>query len=170
MAKKANLIPSLVDNQAQAEGALAEMAALERKMIQADLDMRDICDAAKQKNVDAKKPLEARYKELETAIKKWATMNKSVLFAERKSLDLAFGVFGFKAVTAIRQMDGVSEAETLAKIKALGFADAIRLIEEVNREAMEGWTEERLALVGCIRRSSDRWHCKPKQEKAEAGA
>ena len=46
MARNGKLLPSLVDNQAQAEGALAEMAALERKMIQADLDMREVCDAA----------------------------------------------------------------------------------------------------------------------------
>ncbi len=169
MAKKAKLNPSAVDNQAQAEGALAEMAALERKMIQADLDMRETCDAAKEKAREIKAPLEARYKELEAAIKKWATMNKSALFAERKSLDLAFGVFGFIASTGIRQMDGVTEPETLAKIKALGFTDALRIVEEVNKEAMESWPEERLALVGCLRRTVDKWHCKTKQEKAEAG-
>ena len=167
MPKKPKLNGSIVDNQAQAEGALAEMAALERKIIQADLDMRETCDAAKQKAVDIKTPLEARYKELETAIKKWATMNKSVLFVDRKSLDLAFGTFGFKESTSIRQMNGVSEAETLTKLKALGMAEAIRIIEEVNKEAMEAWPEERLALVGCIRRTVDNWHCKTKQEKAE---
>lgn len=170
MAKKNGLIPSLVDSQTQAEGALAEMAALERKMSQADLDMRETCDAAKKKAGDIKAPLKARYEELEAAIKKWATMNKSVLFVERKSLDLAFGKFGFEASSQIRQMDGVSIEETLEKIKALGFKEAIRIKEEVNTEAMEGWTDERLALVGRIRRVADKWFCKTKQEKAEVGA
>ena len=164
---KKPVLHATVDNQAQAEGALAEMASLERKMIQADLDMQEVIDAAKQKAVDTKTPLEARYKELEKAIKKWATMNKSALFAERKSIELAFGVFGFKANTVIRQMDGVSEEETLARVKRLGFTEAIRVIEQLDKEAMEKWTEERLALVGCICRTSDKWHCKAKQEKAE---
>jgi len=167
MAKKPRLHATAVDNQTQAEGALAEMAALERKMIQADLDMREICDAAKEHARAIKAPLEARYDELEAAIKKWATMNKTELFRERKSLDLAFGVFGFTAGTSIRQMNGVPEEETLAKIKTLGFTDAIRLVEEVNKEAMERWTDERLALVGCRRLTVDRWHCKTKQENAE---
>lgn len=167
MAKTAKLHTSPVDTQAQAEGALAEMAALERKMIQADLDMREVCDAAKKEAGEIKAPLEARYKELEAALKKWATMNKSALFAERKHLDLAFGVIGFAAATAIRQMDGVPEEETLARIKQYGFADALRIVEQVNKEAMEKWTDERLALVGCLRRTVDRWHCKTKQEKAE---
>ena len=91
-------------------------------------------------------------------------MNKATLFAERKSLDLAFGVIGFKAGTSVRQMDGVPEEETLAKLKQYGFAEGIRVIEQVNREAMETWPEERLALVGCLRRTSDKWHCKTKQE------
>ena len=170
MSKKGKLIPSLVDNQAQAEGALAEMAALERKMIQADIEMQEICDGAKKKAGEIKAPLKARYEELEAAIKKWATMNKTELFKERKSLDLAFGVFGFIAGTSVRQMNGVPEEETLAKLKTLGFTEAVRIIEEVNKEAMEKWTDERLALVGCIRRTVDKWHCKTKQEKAEGKA
>jgi phage host-nuclease inhibitor protein Gam len=168
MAKKVVLHGPVVDDQTQAEGALAEMAALERKMTQADLDAQEICDAAKAKAADIKRPLSARFKELEAAIKKWATMNKSVLFVERKSLDLAFGVFGFNASTKIQQMNGVSEEETLAKLKQYGFADGIRIIEQVNKEAMETWPEERLSLVGCLRRVSDNWHCKAKQEKINA--
>jgi phage host-nuclease inhibitor protein Gam len=164
MAKKAVLHGPVVDDQKQAEGALAEMAALERKMIQADLEAREICDEAKARANESKTPLEARYKELEAALKKWATMNKSALFAERKTLDLAFGVIGFRAVTIIKQINKVTEAETLAKLQQLGFRDAIRVIEEVNKEAMEGWPDERLTLVGCERRTTDKWQCQPKQE------
>jgi phage host-nuclease inhibitor protein Gam len=167
MAKKAKLHPQTVDDLTQAEGALAEMAALERKILQALLDMREVCDTAKKRAGEIVAPLQARFKELEAGIKKWATMNKSTLFATRKSIDSPFGVFGFQASTSIRQMNGVSEEETLAKIKKMGFTDAIRTVEEVNKEAMEQWTDERLALVGCVRRTSDNWHCKTKQEKAE---
>ncbi|MDR1398128.1 MAG: host-nuclease inhibitor Gam family protein [Desulfarculales bacterium] len=166
MPKTAKLHGPAVENQAQAEGVLAEMAALERKMIQADLEMREACDLAKAKACEIKKPLESRYKELEAVIKKWAAMNKSLLFTERKTLDLAFGTLGFIASTQIRQMQDVSEQETLARIKSFGFAEAIRVSECVNKEAMEAWPEERLALVGCLRRTLDKWFCKPKQEKA----
>ena len=168
MAKKAALHGPVVDDQKQAEGALAEMAALERKMAQAKLDMQEECDAAKAKAGETIAPLESRYKELDAALKKWATMNKSVLFAERKTLDLAFGVIGFLASTKIKQMNNVSEADTLAKLKQFGFTDGIRLIETPDKEAMEKWPEDRLALVGCVRRTTDNWHCKTKQEKTSA--
>lgn len=165
MAKKAKLISMTVDDQKQAEGALAEMAALERKIEQAKLVMQEEADAAKAKAQGIITPLEARWKELNGAIKKWATMNKSVLFVERKSLDLAFGSFGFVASTKVQQMNGVGEEETITKLKQYGFTEGIRIIEEVNKEAMEKWPEERLALVGCLRRSADNWFCKVKQEK-----
>lgn len=165
MAKKAKLHGPAVDDQKQAEGALAEMAALERKIMQATLAMREEVDAAKARAKEIIAPLEARAKELNAAVKRWATMNKSVLFAERKTLDLGFGVIGFIAGTKIIQMSGVSEEETLAKIKQYNFADALRIIEEVDREAMEKWPDERLALVGCVRRTSDNYQCKVNQEK-----
>jgi phage host-nuclease inhibitor protein Gam len=165
MAKKPVLHGPVVDDQKQAEGALAEMAALERKVAQAKLAMQEECDAAKTKANDIIKPLEARYKSLNEALKKWATMNKSVLFTERKTLDLTFGVIGFCASTRIQQMNNVSEADTLAKLKQFGFADGIRITEEPDKEAMEKWPEDRLALVGCVRRTLDNWLCKPAQEK-----
>jgi phage host-nuclease inhibitor protein Gam len=168
MAKKATLHGPVVDDQRQAEGALAEMAALERKKAQAKLAMQEECDAAKAKANDIITPLEARYKELDAALKKWAIMNKSVLFAERKTLDLAFGVIGFIASTKIKQMNGVSEADTLAKLKQFGFVEGIRVTETPDKEAMEKWPEDRLALVGCVRSTTDNWHCKPAQEKLSA--
>jgi phage host-nuclease inhibitor protein Gam len=167
MAKKPTLHGPIVDDKQQAEGALAEMAAVERKIALAKLEMQEEIDAAKTRAQDVITPLAARYKELETALKKWATMNKSVLFAERKSLDLTFGVIGFTAGTKIQQMNGVNEAETLEKLKRLGLTTAIRIIEEVNKDAMSAWPEERLALVGCVRRTSDNWFCKPAQEKVK---
>jgi phage host-nuclease inhibitor protein Gam len=165
MAKKPTLHGPVVDDQKQAEGALAEMAALERKIAQVKLAMQEECDAAKARASDIITPLDARHKELEAALKKWATMNKSELFKERKTLDLAFGVIGFRAVTIIKQMNKVSEEETLAKLQRLGFREAIRVIEEVNKEAMEKWSDERLALVGCVRSTFDKWKCEPAQEK-----
>jgi phage host-nuclease inhibitor protein Gam len=165
---KAKLHGPVVDEQRQAEGALAEMAALERKIAQATLEMQETCDAAKAEARGIITPLEARKKELEAAVKKWATMNKSVLFTEKKTLDLAFGVIGFHAGTKVRQMNGVSEEDTLAKLKQYGFTDGITITETPNREVMEKWPEDRLALVGCVLRTTDNWICKTKPEKLSA--
>ena len=130
--------------------------------------MQEEIAAAKKKAADAKVPLDARKKELGEAVKKWATMNKSVLFAKRKSLELAFGSLGFQAATKIQQMNGVSAEESVEKIKQFGFNEGIRIIEELDKEAMEKWTDDRLALVGLVRRSTDSYWCKVNQEKLSA--
>lgn len=155
----------VVDDQTQAEGILAELAAIDRKLMSVQVAMNEEIDAAKQKASDAKVPLEARRKELAAALKTWATMNKSVLFAKRKSLDLAFGSLGFQAATKIQQMANVSAEESIAKIKQYGFKDGIRILEELDKEAMEKWTDDRLALVGLVRRGTDNYWCKVNQEK-----
>jgi hypothetical protein len=56
----------------------------------------------------------------------------------------------------------------LAKLKQFGFTEGIRITETPDKEAMEKWPEDRLALVGCVRRTTDKWHCKPAQEKLSA--
>lgn len=167
MAKK-KLPTVVVDDQTQAEGILAEIAAIDRKLTNVQVTMNEEIDAAKKKAADAKVPLEARRKELGAALKTWATMNKSVLFAKRKSLDLAFGSLGFQASSRIQQMNNVSEEETIGKIKQFGFNEGIRIAEVLDKEAMEKWTDDRLALVGLVRRNSDTYWCKVNQEKIAA--
>lgn len=154
-----------VSDQQQAEGVLAEIASIDRKLVQVQVTMNEELDAAKQKAAEAKAPLESRRKELEAALKKWAMMNKGVLFVKRRSLDLAFGSLGFQAGTRIQQMDGVSPDESLEKVRQYGFKDGIRVTEELNKEAMESWTDDRLALVGLVRRNFDTYWCKVNQEK-----
>ena len=155
----------VVDDVKQAEGALAEMAGIDRKLAQIEVDLNEEIDAAKKKALSAKTPLEARRKELDGAVKTWALMNKSVLFGERKSLDLGFGIIGFQATSRIQQMNGVSAGDTLEKLKKFNFTNAIRITETVNKEVMETWPEERLELVGVVRRESNFYFCKINQEK-----
>ena len=147
--------PHIVENRAQAEGALAEIAAIDRKIIAVEAEMRESIDHAKAKAAQAAAPLLARRKELGNAVAVWAKMHKAALFTKPRSLDLGFGTVGFRASEKIVQMDGVNAETTLARCKQYGFADGIRIKEEPNKETMLGWPEERLALVGVRRQQSD---------------
>lgn len=157
-----------VDDKEQAEGVLAEIAAIDRKLVQVQVAMQEEIDAAKKKAADAKLALENRRKELNDAVKKWATMNKSLYFEKRKSLDLAFGSFGFQASTVIQQMNGVSAEESIEKIEKFKFMDGIRIIKELDKDAIAKWPDERLALVGLTRRDKDTFWLKVNQEKLSA--
>lgn len=163
--KKAKLVPASVDDQRQAEGALAEIAMLERRLRAVEDAFQADVDALKEKARAAAAPLRARLKELSGGVKKWALMNKAALFTERKSLDLGFGEIGFRAGTSIVQMDNVTEAESVALLLRLGFAEGLRVVHEINKPGMTDWTEDRLALVGLRRRTADTYYCEIHKEK-----
>lgn len=60
--------PHVVENRAQCEGALAEMAALDRKLSAIENEMRETVDGAKTKAGQLAGPLQARRKELAVEI------------------------------------------------------------------------------------------------------
>lgn len=59
---------------------------------------------------------------------------------------------------------------TLEKLREYGFTDAIRTKDEVNKEAMAGWPDERLELVGMKRRHLDTFFIEIKVEEVKNAA
>ena len=57
--------------------------------------------------------MQARRKELSDAVTVYGKLNRQELFIKSKSLDLGFGVIGFRASTKIVQMRGVTAEMTL---------------------------------------------------------
>lgn len=147
--------PHIVIDRAQCEGALAEMAALDRKLSAIENEMRESIDAAKSKAAQLAGPLLARRKELADAVAVFAKMNRQELFAKSKSLDMGFGVIGFRASTRIVQVRGVTSEMTLERLHQYNMADGIRVKEEINKDAALGWPDERLELVGLKRQQTD---------------
>lgn len=140
--------PEIVTNLQQAEGALAEMAALDRKLTAIEGDMNAAIDAVKARAQADGAGLVIWRKELADAVATYATLNRANLFPERKSLELAFGIMGFRQSTQIAQQPRITQAMTLEKLHEYGFLDAIRTKEEINKDTMAGWPSERLELVG----------------------
>lgn len=147
--------PHVVADRAQCEGALAEMAALDRKLSAIENEMREAIDAAKSKAGQLAGPLQARRKELADAVAIFAKLNRQELFAKSKSLDMGFGIIGFRASTRIVQLRGVTAEMTLERLHQYNLADGIRIKEEINKDAALGWPDERLELVGLKRQQAD---------------
>lgn len=161
--------PHIVENRAQCEGALAEMAALDRKLSVIENEMRETVDGAKAKASQLAGPLQARRKELADAVAVFARMNRQELFAKSKSLDMGFGVIGFRASTKIVQIRGVTAEMTLEKLRQYNLSDGIRTKEEINRDAALGWPDERLELVGLKRQQSDTFFIEISKENVPQG-
>ena len=147
--------PHIVADRAQCEGALAEMAAIDRKLSTIENEMREAIDAAKSKAGQLAGPLQARRKELADAVAIFAKLNRQELFSKSKSLDMGFGIIGFRASTRIVQLRGVTAEMTLERLHQYNLTDGIRVKEEINKDAALGWPDERLELVGLKRQQAD---------------
>ena len=162
--------PYVIADRAQAEGALAEMAALDRKLAGIESAMQEVIDTAKATASRQANPLLARRKELADAIAVYAKLNRQELFAKAKSVDMGFGVIGFRASTRISQVRGITAEMTLEKLRQYGLSEGIRVKEEINKETCLGWPDERLELVGLVRKILDTFFIEIKKDGVPQGA
>lgn len=162
--------PMVVADRAQAEGALAEIAAIDRKIAAREAAMQELIDHARAEASQYCNPLMARRKELADAVAVFAKLNKQELFSKAKSIDLGFGIIGFRQSTRISQIRGITAEMTLEKIRQFNFNDGIRQKEELNKEAALGWPDERLELVGLKRQMLDTFFIEIKKEEVPENA
>lgn len=170
MAQRIKPNPKVVEDRQQAELALAEIAALDRDLSNIETEMQERIDTAKAEASQKSLALVTRRKELADAIAVFAKLNRQELFAKAKSLDLGFGVIGFRLSTKISQLRGVTVEMTLEKLRQYGLADGIRIKEELNRETALSWPEERLELVGLRRQQADTFFIEVKKDAIPADA
>lgn len=161
--------PHVVADRAQAECALAEIAALDRKISGIESEMQECIDKAKAAASQQVNPLQARRKELADAVAVYAKLNRQQLFAKAKSVDMGFGVIGFRASTRISQVRGVTAEMTLEKLHQYNLADGIRVKEEINKDSCLGWPDERLELVGLKRLMLDTFFIEIKKDAVPKG-
>lgn len=160
--KPAGLIVSDVK---QVEGALAEMATIDRKRAEITNQLNEAIDEAKTHAEHASVGIMARYKELGEAIKVFATLNENILFVDgKKSRDLAFGIIGFRSATDIVQMNKVPAETTLERLHDFGFTEAINTKASILKSGMTNWTDEKLQSVGLRRRTKNDFYIEVKAE------
>lgn len=163
MAKKAADMLKIRDLQ-QAEGAVAEYARLALKLKTLEVEESEGIIAIKARGEQERLPVQNRLAELEMGLKTFATMNRTAVFGDKQSVELAFGALEFRKSTKTVQIAGISAADTLEKVKTLGFLDALSVKEKLNTEAMENWTDEKLALIGRRRQQSESFRVNPHEE------
>lgn len=153
-----------------AEAALLEIAELDRKVRTEEAIMNATIDQAKARHRAESEPLKERRKELGNALASFAELNKAELFGKKRSLDLGFGVIGFRLAHTLRTLPRVTWEMVLTRLRELGFSQAIRIKEEVNKEELRGWPEERLATVGARLVTADEFYIEINQERLEEAA
>ena len=129
------------------------MSAISRKLLLIEGAMNEEIDSAKARAQQESASLIARYNELEKAVKAFGTLNKSRLFSEKRSLELAFGTISFRQSTRITLQHRVTEEMALQALRELGLSEGIRVKEELDRTAMSDWPDSKLETVGMKRRT-----------------
>ncbi|MFA7174862.1 MAG: host-nuclease inhibitor Gam family protein [Kiritimatiellia bacterium] len=161
--KPKNLYP--IKNLAEANTALAEIAEMKRTVKATESSMNDEIDRLKAEAEASVAPLLSKMGNLENGLLAFAEFNKDELFVDKRSKELDFGSLGYRRSKEIKPAAKKTLAMVLGKIKSLGFAEAIRTKESVNKDELAQWTDEKLALVDARRVEKDTfWYEVAEQE------
>lgn len=139
----------------QANAALGEIAQLKRNIEIIETDMNDSIDRIKRAADAFAAPRRARLEALANGLSAFAEFNKNSLFAKKRGVELSFGTLGFRRSSEIKPKGRGTWAQVLNKIKELGASEAIRIREDVNRDTLRAWPEERLEILGVTRVDKD---------------
>ena len=161
--------PMVVTNRDEAVVALGEIACLDRELARIEADMQEAIDQAKEKARQAAAGYQERRAALADGVAVYARLTKAELFREGRSVDLGYGVIGFRASTAIVQERGVTAEMSLLKCHELGLAEGVRVREELDKRALLQWPDERLALIGVKRQQRDTFFIEINEEQIPEG-
>lgn len=138
-----------------ADKALARLAELKRTVDAENLRLNEAIDRLKANVAEVTASPLAEAAALEAALASFAETRKPDLFAKLRSQTLTFGVIGFRRSSEVKPQPKTTWGTIKERIKALvtgqdgdPFAAAIRVKEDVNRDVLKEWPEERLTSVG----------------------
>lgn len=147
----------VITSDQEVDEVLREMAECDREIERIQSTMNAAIDAVKTNAKDRAIPHMLRRKELEESLAAYATYHKQKLFAKGKTITRVFGRFGFRRSTVLKPMSKRTWATVLEEVKSFGLTTAVRVKEEINKEVLQEWPDERLERVGARRLISDKF-------------
>ena len=161
-----------------ADRALARLAELRRGVDAENLRLNATVDKLKAHVAEVTAAPLAEAAAIEAALATFAETKKDTLFGKLRSQTLTFGVIGFRRSTEVKPRPKNTWGGVLERIKSLvtgadadPFRAAIRVKEDVNRDVLKDWPEERLETVGARIVTKDTFYYElEKQEIKEIAA
>lgn len=152
--------PKKLESLEDVDDTLREIGLLERELEALDSDAQKRIGEIKHEAAEQGEPHRKRIAELSAKIGAFAEYNKADLFKDRKSIELPFGIFGYRKATSISV-----KKTTVDLLKRTGLVDFIRIKEEPDKEKMAELDDETLATVDSVRKVSDAFFCEPNREE-----
>ncbi|GAB6035852.1 host-nuclease inhibitor Gam family protein [Fundidesulfovibrio butyratiphilus] len=161
-----------------ADKALARLAEIRRIVDAETLRLNETVDKLKAHVAEVTAAPLAEASAIEAALASYAETKKDTLFSKLRSQALTFGVIGFRRSSEVKPKSKNTWGGVLERIKSLvtdadadPFRAAIRVKQDVNRDVLKDWPEERLEAVGARIVTKDTFYYElEKQEIKEVAA
>jgi phage host-nuclease inhibitor protein Gam len=139
---------------------LKELCALETQVERIDSDGDARIAKIKEETAKAGKAIRERIKELNASVKAFSDYNKQSLFKDKKSIERAFGIIGYR-----KTPPSISVAKTTVDLlEKLGMTQYIRIRKEPDKEALLSLDDDALAQIDAVRKSKEEFFVQPKRE------
>lgn len=150
-----------VRNLDEANEALLEIARRRIELRRIDADAEDAINAIKEEANEKASPIQKEIEHFEKGLAAYAEMSRDDIFTEKKSIELNFGIMGYRKSTRI----SVSRKHTLDLLKKHGLTEAIKVKETPNKDVLADYPEETLKKVKAKRVSDDKFWYEVKEEE-----
>ena len=147
----------------EADATLARIAAKKRELELLDLGLKEDVDALKLKCATESEPIKQEIEMLGQSLIRFGESRKGELFVKKRSVDLNFGIIGFRAGNAIKPMRKTTWEQVLGFLQSQQMFNCIRTKHEVDKDALRQLPPEKLAEVGCQMVSTDTFYYEIKE-------
>ena len=144
----------------EANMVLKEIGILEKELEGIDADAHKRIAEIKTEAAQSGEGIRKRIAENSAVLGAYAEYNKSDLFKDRKSIQLTFGLFGYRKSTSISV-----KKTTLELLKKLKLVNCIMVKEEPSKEAMAALDDDTLRQVDAVRKIKDDFFCEADKEE-----
>jgi len=149
-----------IDTLDQANLVLKEIGLLEKELEAIDAEAHKQIAEIKADAAKKGEGIRKRIADDSALLSAYAGYNKAELFKDKKSVQLSFGVFGYRKSTSISV-----KKTTLELLRKLGLTKCILVKEEPSKEAMAELDDETLAQVDAVRKIKDDFFCEADKEE-----
>ena len=152
--------PEKLETLEDVNSVLREIGMLERELEAIDAEGQKQIGEIKAAAAKQGEPMRKKIAELTAKINAFAEYNKADLFKERKSVELTFGVFGFRKSTSISV-----KKTTVNLLEKLGLLKYLRVEKQPDKEALKEMDDDSLAQIDAVRKVKDEFFCQPNREE-----
>ena len=163
--KRNKAIAIKINNLEEASQTLCQITFMQDELSAIDTKADQAIAKIKEEATLNGKSLRKSIIELEQALAIYSDYNKGELYTEKRSIELGYGRMGYHKSTKISIKNKPNDKSTLYLLKTLFKGKGIRIKEEVNKEELKDWSNEKLIQVNAKKIIMDNFYYEIEREQ-----